>query len=563
MVVNKNKPLISVIMTTYNVEKYVKKAINSILNQTYTKFELIIVDDNSNDNTINIIREYNDPRIKLFKNNINAGTYFCKNYGVSISKGDFIAIQDSDDYSNPTRLEKQYNHYLINPNAVIIKCQYVRVDENHKILTEPKAAFQASLIRKEVFLEMGYYDSVRVAGDDEFDCRAKLYYGREKVIILPELLYYNLHREGSLTTTIKIGGDERMFYVEEFKSWHEKNKDNKHNLHVPYPLEIRHFKVHPNIKVNNNKIDKERFIKIKTKANFITANVVSIKRRENSFKLVVNDILPQVDLLRVYLNDYDNVPKFLINDKIQVFLAKDNCGDIADNGKFFKCSEVDGYYFTIDDDIKYPKDYVNILIDSIEKYNYEAVVGVHGVNIKYETFKHYYDRDSREVKVFWRKNAEDSVVHILGTGTVAYHTSILRINFYEINYPFMVDVFFAIQANRNNVPLVCIERENEWMKEYEVQEDTKIYSNFRNDDAIQTKLVLENIFNDSNNLQNNDPEIETKLLYQSYINNKQIYEIENLKNQVQTKEDGLAWYARTYDHLPKWYLKIGGIFRRL
>ena len=85
--------LISIAMCTYNGERFLNEQISSILEQTYRNFELVIVDDNSKDNTINIIKEYQskDNRIKLFQNNKNIG--FLKNFekAISLCRGDFIA----------------------------------------------------------------------------------------------------------------------------------------------------------------------------------------------------------------------------------------------------------------------------------------------------------------------------------------------------------------------------------------------------------------------------------------------------------------------------------------
>lgn len=561
--------MISVIMTTYNVEKYVTKAINSILNQTHKNLELIIIDDCSTDNTLKIISEFNDPRIKLYKNKINAGTYFCKNYGISVSRGGFIAIQDSDDYSTPSRLERQINYFKKNPHAVIVKCQYVRVNLKEKILTEPKAAFQASMIKREVYKEIGLYDTVRVAGDDEFDCRAKKYYSPKKVCILPEVFYYNLHRKDSLTNTVAIGGEERTSYVENFKHWHSSCK-SKEDLFIPFPHSDRLFDIHPNIDVKNKELFKERFIRIKINGEKVVATVVSFPKREKQFKLVIKDILPQVDRLQVYLNDYKNIPDFLINDKIKVYLGEDFAGDIADNGKLYMTNNLYGFHFTIDDDIKYPNDYVKVLKENLQHYNYECIVGVHGIDILHDQFEHYYHKNSRRVYVYNNKLDNNKEVNILGTGTVAYHTSLFKPNFLEINKPFMVDIFFAIQANRKNIPLICIKRSKNWLGDYETHEQTRIYEVFNKNDEYQTNLILNNPLKkfftiDNNEIQDikdtgdNEHHIK-KLKADISFKSKELKELEFTINGLKGEK---TWYSETYDHLPKWYLKVGGIFRRI
>ena len=100
---------ITVIMSVYNNESTVLEAVNSILSQTFTEFEIIITDDSSTDNSYEILKDLKnqDERIKLFKNQKNIGLTKTLNKMIKISKGDFIARQDADDYSLPGRFETQ------------------------------------------------------------------------------------------------------------------------------------------------------------------------------------------------------------------------------------------------------------------------------------------------------------------------------------------------------------------------------------------------------------------------------------------------------------------------
>ena len=106
--VEKDK-LVSIIMSVYNDEDNIESSIKSILSQTYTNFEFLIVDDYSNDNTYRILKAYEalDDRIKIYKNNINIGLTKSLNFLIDQSRGDFIARQDSDDISFKTRLEEE------------------------------------------------------------------------------------------------------------------------------------------------------------------------------------------------------------------------------------------------------------------------------------------------------------------------------------------------------------------------------------------------------------------------------------------------------------------------
>lgn len=122
-------PLISIILPAYNAEKYIGEAINSILNQTYRNFELIIVNDGSTDNTESEILKIKDDRIQyLFQK--NQGMALALNKGISIAKGDFIARQDADDISIKERLEKQINFLIQNKDYALIGTCAKIINEN-------------------------------------------------------------------------------------------------------------------------------------------------------------------------------------------------------------------------------------------------------------------------------------------------------------------------------------------------------------------------------------------------------------------------------------------------
>lgn len=99
--------LVSIITPSYNTAKYIGQTIESVLNQTYTNWEMIIVDDCSTDNTEEIVLQYKDDRIKFFKNQKNLGAALSRNFALQLAKGDWIAFLDSDDLWDKKKLEKQ------------------------------------------------------------------------------------------------------------------------------------------------------------------------------------------------------------------------------------------------------------------------------------------------------------------------------------------------------------------------------------------------------------------------------------------------------------------------
>lgn len=115
-----NSVLVSVIMANYNTPiEYLKIAIDSILNQTYSNFEFILIDDASNDESLDFILSYDDSRIRLIRNPQNLGLTKSLNKGLSIAKGKYIIRMDSDDISLPKRIEKQLQYMESNPDVFV------------------------------------------------------------------------------------------------------------------------------------------------------------------------------------------------------------------------------------------------------------------------------------------------------------------------------------------------------------------------------------------------------------------------------------------------------------
>lgn len=113
-------PLVSVIIPTYNRAKVLGRAIKSVLNQTYGKFELLIIDDGSVDNTKEIVEEFSDSRTFYFKHGENLGQNAALNTGLNIAKGEYISFLDSDDEWLPLMLEKQVKEFEQNRNLGVV-----------------------------------------------------------------------------------------------------------------------------------------------------------------------------------------------------------------------------------------------------------------------------------------------------------------------------------------------------------------------------------------------------------------------------------------------------------
>lgn len=106
--------LVSIIMPNYNSEKYVQATIQSVLDQTYRNWELIFVDDCSTDETLYLVRAFNDERIRIYQNKTNSGAAVSRNYALRMAQGKWIAFLDSDDLWEPEKLEKQLSFMVEN-----------------------------------------------------------------------------------------------------------------------------------------------------------------------------------------------------------------------------------------------------------------------------------------------------------------------------------------------------------------------------------------------------------------------------------------------------------------
>ena len=118
-------PLISVIIPVYNAEKYLRKAVNSVINQTYTNLEIILIDDNSKDDSLSICRSFDDPRIRIISNPVSLGAAGARNKGLDVFTGEYVAFVDADDYVHPEYIALLYKA-LTESGADISCCGFLR-----------------------------------------------------------------------------------------------------------------------------------------------------------------------------------------------------------------------------------------------------------------------------------------------------------------------------------------------------------------------------------------------------------------------------------------------------
>ncbi|GIM30258.1 glycosyl transferase [Clostridium polyendosporum] len=121
-----NKPKVTIFMPVYNSEEFISETVESILSQTFTDYEFLIVDDGSTDKTLDIIERYNDPRIKVVKNEKNMGLPYTRNLGLQLSRGEYFALIDADDICYKDRIKTQVD-FLDNNDNVGVVSTHVKV----------------------------------------------------------------------------------------------------------------------------------------------------------------------------------------------------------------------------------------------------------------------------------------------------------------------------------------------------------------------------------------------------------------------------------------------------
>jgi glycosyltransferase involved in cell wall biosynthesis len=114
------QPSVTVLMPVYNAERFLSEAIDSILHQTFTNFEFLIIDDGSTDSSLKIINSYRDQRIILVRNETNLGITASLNKGIDLARAHLIARMDADDISYPERLQKQYDYLKQHPDSALV-----------------------------------------------------------------------------------------------------------------------------------------------------------------------------------------------------------------------------------------------------------------------------------------------------------------------------------------------------------------------------------------------------------------------------------------------------------
>lgn len=232
------EPKLSIIVSVYNTEKYVSKCIDAILNQTYQNIELIIINDGSTDNSLNVIKKYfNDKRVKFIDNQINKGLSYSRNIGLKEASGNYVGFIDSDDFIDSNYYESLMDS-IINEQADMAICdmkfKYTGIDE-HELLVpcSPEYPFNKvnvidcgiaasacnKVFKKELIMK---YEFAEGKVNEDIAVVIPAIVNAKKVVYTPDVYYYYMQRNNSMQNSrfqdkrfdIFIGVDDTLKRIE-------------------------------------------------------------------------------------------------------------------------------------------------------------------------------------------------------------------------------------------------------------------------------------------------------------------------------------------------------------
>ncbi len=230
----KFQPRVSILLSAYNSEQFIQPCVRSLLDQTFEDFELLVVDDGSTDRTWEILKSFNDPRLKVARQD-NMGLTVTLNVLLAQAKGVYIGRQDADDYSLPERIEKEVRFLDSHADIALVGTWSVQIDDDNEEIYrfEPEARPEALnqllveqnpfihgswLVRREALLQLGgYREEFRCSQDYDLLLRMKENY---RVSNIPEVLYAKRHTSGM----VSVRNVSRQSYFGELarKCWRER-----------------------------------------------------------------------------------------------------------------------------------------------------------------------------------------------------------------------------------------------------------------------------------------------------------------------------------------------------
>jgi glycosyltransferase involved in cell wall biosynthesis len=254
-------PAVSVVMSVYRDRAYVERAVQSILDQSFRDFELIVVDDGSDDGSYDLVAAFDDPRIRILRQT-NHGLVDALNAGVRLARAPLVARQDADDISLPDRLERELEWMDANPDCAVVGTFFRYVDEEtleptgvtitsvtkhldivrHMYFDNP-IGHGTTLIRRHAVVDVGGY-SGKYGPNEDYDLWRRIVAAGGQVALIPHVHYlYRLNSSGVSSTTREV--QHRLFADLVKEIWrgqiHDKSvwrivQDNRYYKHLDSPF---------------------------------------------------------------------------------------------------------------------------------------------------------------------------------------------------------------------------------------------------------------------------------------------------------------------------------------
>ncbi len=475
---HKPKPIIRVMITAYNRPRELQWMLSDIV--TYRgnwPLKVAIYDDASEEDMSGIRRICRKNRFEFVQSPVRNGKHGYHNWMRTIHQMQrdapghyFICLPD--DY----RLCEDFFDKAIDlwesiedPHKVTLACIRDHRSDEHNSCWNPIRAHEVGRV-----IETGFVDGTYIA---ERRYLKMLHYGMPKVH--PKTWDWNPARGSGIGQVISVQLHQaglKMYSPQESLV-----------VHTDSPSRMNPAAREENDLAATRFVEGDAIHEALRSREPVTAALASIPSRELLLMKVVNSIIDQVDELCVYLNEYERVPGYLDRPRITVARSQDH-GDRGDAGKFFWAGQREGYCLHLDDDIAYPPNYTARMIRAIAKYERKAVVGLHGIRLPHNPTSYYRGR-----QVFHCRHtvAGDNVVHMIGTGTVAYHSSTISVTPEDFRVPNMADIWLGIVAKTQEVPMVALAHTGDWLHCMKDPQGHSIFETYKGRDNEQTKAVRE------------------------------------------------------------------------
>lgn len=468
-----------VIVSVYNSYLTVEQSLLSVLNQTCRDILVVAIDDGSNDQSIRVLKELETQyqNLLIFISPVNQGTYSSINLILNVFfdlRFNYFCIHGADDIMNNHKIELQIQPILDN-GFLASAAGYKRISRvNNKCLGYQEIGHSMVIYKKKVLEEIGYYDNTRFGGDSEYLSRFKSKFGVQKLYLVKKPLTLAYYGVNNLSYGIRDKSVLRELYSDSFKAKH-KIMTRKRNWYL------------------ENQFSKE-FSEYNQKRYYgsrVICGVATIESRLSALPDMVGSILAQIDKLIVYQNGYKKITNFLNHEKIEVISSLDTGSDMGDAGKFYKIGRYDNcYYFSLDDDLIYPPNYVDNLIKGLNYYNNEVILSYHGRTLRSDACCYY--KDYQEYFRCLGSLDNDRFVHFGGTGVMGFHTSVFKVRYEMLKKANMADIWIGLIARKQNIPIVVRQHAKGWINyNNKVKNEDTIYKMYENNHVYQNSLLVD------------------------------------------------------------------------